>query len=484
MLALSGALLGVLFARWAGSLLVTFLSTRGETVWLDLAPDARVLGFTVGVALLTGVLFGLVPAVRATRVSPQAAMKAQGRGMTSARLPMAKALVVGQVALSLILVVAAGLLVGSFRRLQTLDPGFRREGVLLASAEYANTGMDSTRRHNSHTQLLERLHALPGVQAVAMSMLSPVSGSGWNEEIAAGTDTAVAEPRTGGLPDHLAWFNGVSPGWFATLGTPLRAGRDFNGADDRGSAKVVIVNETLAHRYFPGASPLGQAIRLRQNDGSFGAPLEIVGVVGDAKYNDLSEAAPATAYEPVTQAPEFGTRWIFELRTSGDPMALAAQVTEAIGAESRSIAIDYVTLSEQVAESIRRPRLLATVSGFFGGLALLLAVIGLYGTMAYGVARRRGEIGIRLALGAARARVLGMVMGEAGLLVAAGAVLGLGGALLATRLVATFLYGVAPNDPFTLGLSAALLGAIALAAAALPAWKAASVDPAETLRAD
>jgi putative ABC transport system permease protein len=483
LLALSGAALGTFFARWAGVVLVQFLSTRREKVWLDLSPDLRVLGFTIGVAVLTGVLFGLIPAWRATRVDPQAAMKAQGRGTTRARLPVASVMVVGQIALSLVLVVAAGLLVGSFRRLVTMDPGFRREGVLIASVDFANTGLDSARKSAARDAILERLRVLPGVRMAAASLISPLSGSGWNEEIVGGVDTVI-EQSHGGMPDNLVWFNAVSDHWFETLETPLRAGRLIGAADVAGSPRVIVINEATARRFFPGRSPLGQPIRLRQTDGSSGPPMEIVGVVANARYGELAEDPPMTAYLPIAQAEDFGSRMAFELRASGDPMALAPQVTAILTADQPHLAIDYVTLSQQVAETIQRPRLLATVSGFFGGLALLLAVIGLYGTMAYGVARRRAELGIRLALGAARSRVLAMVLSEAGWLIGAGAALGIGGALLATKLVATFLYGVTRNDPLTLGLSAGLLGVIALAAAAIPAWRAASVDPAETLRSD
>ena len=474
-----GASLGIVFARWASALLVGFLATRQDAVWLDLHPDLRVLGFTVAVAILTGVLFGLAPAWRATRVDPQAAMKAQGRGTTAARLPVTRALVVGQIALSLVLVVAAGLLVGTFRRLVTLDPGFRREGVLVATVDFGNAGLDSARQRLLRDELLEKLRALPGVRSAGMSYTSPISGSGWNEQILADGDSVLRNPNTS------VFFNMVSPGWFQTLGTALHAGRDISEADAFGSPLVAVINEEAARQYFPGGSPLGRSFRIAGVDGKPGQPIQVVGVVENARYGRLTEKTQPIAYVPGSQTPWFGSDASYELRVvSGDPMALAPLVTSVAAGENRSASVDFVTLERQVSESIRRPRLLATVSGFFGALALLLAIIGLYGTMAYGVAQRRNEIGIRLALGAARTRVLRMVLGEAGALIALGAVLGLAATLAATRLVATFLYGVERNDPATIGGSVIVLGVVALLAAAIPAWRAAALDPAETLRAD
>ena len=476
LLSLLGAAAGVLFARWAAGLLVGFLSSRGETVWLDLTPDLRVLGFTLAVAVATGLLFGLAPAWFAARSDPLAATRAGSRGAAGgARHSAGKALVLAQVALSLVLVVAAGLLVGSFRRLSTLDPGFDRRGVLLVDADFSGTDLEGERRAAARRDLLERLRAVPGVDSASASMITPVSGIMWNEVVTA----PGFEPKE--RDDGLAYFNTVSGGYFTTLGTPLLAGRDLSATDGAEAPRVAVVDEVFARKVFGKANPLGKTFRTQVGDGT-SDPMEVVGVVGDAKYGSLDEDPPPSVYLPFGQGDEFGTHMSFELRTGGSPGALRAAVRQAVARVSPAITFEATPLSEQLAASLTRPRLLATLSGFFGALALLLAMIGLYGTLSYAVTRRRGEIGVRMALGAAGRQVLRMVFAEAGLLVLAGLAVGTALALAATRFIASFLYGVGAADPVTLAVSAGLLAATALGAALLPAARAAAVDPNEVLR--
>ncbi len=477
LLALAGAAAGLLFARWASALLAGFLTSAGRPVWLDLSLDARVLAFTVAVAVATGLLFGLAPAWHTARANPEATTRGPGRGYFAggARHRAGKALVLGQVALSLVLVVAAGLLVGSFRRLATLDPGFDRRGVLLVSADFANTGFEGERRAVARRELLERLRALPGTEAASASLITPVGRTMWNELL------VVPGYAPKNRMDALAYFNTVSGGYFATLGTPLLAGRDLEASDVAGAPRVAVVNRELARRFLGGASPLGKTFRRRVGDAT-SDPVEIVGVVGDAKYMSLTEEPPPTVYLPFGQGDEFGSSVSFELRSGAPAEALQGAVQQAVAAVSPQITYDVRPLAEQLATSLSRPRLLATLSGFFGGLALLLAVIGLYGTLTYAVTRRRGEIGVRMALGAAGREILRMVFAEAGLLVLAGIAVGAALALAATRLIASFLYGVGPTDPTTLVLAAGLLAATALGAALLPAARAAGVDPNEVLR--
>ena len=477
LLALVGSALGAIFARWASGVVVGMLSNRHTQIWLDLGIDLRVLGFTIGVALLTGVLFGLVPAWRATRAAPQAALQAQGRAATAGpgRFAITRGLVVGQVALSLVLLVAAGLLLRSFQKLVTLDPGFRREGVLLVSMDAANTGYSKEQLRAVYRDMLERLRALPGVRTAGASLLTPISGQGWNGNIEADGFRPKSER------DGIVWFNGVTDGYFATLETRLIAGRDFGPQDVAGGVQVAIVNESLARKVFGDANPIGKTFRV-ENGRGLSAPTEVVGVVQDARYQRLNEVESATAYMPMTQAEPWGSGMNFELRSDGDPMALVAAVRALAGDVNHAISLDFVTMSEQVAASLARPRLLATLSAFFGALALLLATVGLYGTVAYSVARRQSEIGIRIALGADGSGVVRMIMGEVGRLLAAGAVLGALIAVAATRLLQSFLYGLTATDPVTIALSMASLAAVALVAGAVPAWRAARLDPMAALR--
>ncbi len=479
LLALAGGLAGLLFARWASALLVRFLSTRDNAVFLDVALDARVLMFSIAAATVTGLLFGLAPAWRASRVDPQTAMKAQSRGVVDggSRFTLGRALVVGQVALSLVLVVTAGLLMGSFRKLVTMDPGFRREGVLLASMNLANTAWPQKERRAVHRQVLERLRQLPGVLSAAASFTTPLSGSSWNDVIAVPGYTP-ADGR-----DSTVMFNSVSEGWFAALGTELVAGRDFAASDGAGAAQVVMVNETLVKKVFGGASPLGRTFQVQSGSG-LGPALQVVGVVRDAKYQSLREENQPTAYVPLAQGEWWGTYVQYQLRSDGSPTALIPSLKSLAAEVSPAIGLEFTTFEEQVASTLRRPRLLATLSGFFAVLALTLAVIGLYGTVAYGVARRRSEIGIRLALGAARGRVLRMVLGDATRLVLFGIVAGVATAIGTTRLLQSFLYGLTATDATILMGSAAVLGGAAVVASLVPAWRAASLDPTETLRKD
>lgn len=472
-----GAVVGIAFARWGSALLVRELAGGPDAVSLDLALDGRVLAFTIVVAVVTGILFGLAPAWRSTRIDPQVALKASGRGVAEghSRFTLGKALVIGQIALSLVLVIGAGLLVGSFRKLATLDPGFQREGVLIVSTNFSTAGYTDSTYGTVQRDLLARFRALPGVRAASASQLTPISGSAWNDEII--VDGFTPQGRT----DAIVYFNEVTDGFFAAMGTPLLAGRDFDARDRPTTPKVAIVNETLARKFFKGVSPLGKHYQLSMHD-TRSDPVEIIGVVKDAKYRELREETLPTAYIAMGQNATPGPYAEFEIRVNGAPSGLIAAVKSAVAEVNRAIPLELAPLSRQVDESLARDRLLATLSGFFGGLALLLATVGLYGTLSYSVARRRNEIGIRIALGAAQGRVMRLVLGEVTRMVAIGLILGTVGALSATRWVTTFLYGISAFDPTTVAVSALTLAVVALAAGALPAFRAARVDPIEALR--
>jgi predicted permease len=284
--------------------------------------------------------------------------------------------------------------------------------------------------------------------------------------------------------DTLVYFNQVSDGYFETMGIKLVAGRDFNSHDTPESPKVAIINQTAANRYFAGQSPIGR--RYREDVGNkVGDPVEIVGVVTDAKYGSLREDILPSAFVPASQdtKPRQQPMVTFELRVAaGGPTSVVSSVKSAIAEVNRDVSLQFKALAVQVDESLARERLLATLSGFFGGLALLLAMIGLYGVMSYNVARRRNEIGIRMALGAEQSRVLRMVLGEVAILIGAGLAIGLGAAIGATRFIESFLYGMKPNDPWTLSLAAGVLALVAALAGFLPARRASRLDPMTALR--
>ncbi len=476
-LALLGGALGLVFAKWASGLLVRLLSTRSNAVQLDLAVDGRLLAFTLAVATGTAVLFGLAPAWRSTRVDPQAAMQATSRSVTEgrSRFSAGKLLVVGQIALSLVLVLGAGLMLGTFRRLVTLDPGFRSEGVLLASLNLRGTGIPRERLPQVKEEILAAVRATPGVRSASASTITPVSASSTNGRV----EVEGYVPK--GRGDTEVFFNTVSDGYFATLGTPLLAGRDFGPGDVSGSEPVAVISEAMARKFFGGANPVGRRIGL-VDPLSPGRSLSVVGVVANTKYLSLREGSVPLVYLPLAQDRDSPPWLSLVLRTNGPPAELVPAVTAAVGGIDRDIRLRYATLKEQVDGSLTMERLLAMLSGFFGGLALLLAAVGLYGTMAYSVARRRTEIGIRIALGAARARVVRLVLGEVGKMVLVGLALGALVAAVMVRRVAPFLFGMAPSDPATWALSALTLALAAAAAGALPAWRAARLDPMESLR--
>jgi len=477
-LSLTGAALGILFAHWGARLLVHFLSSTKDQVFLDLAIDARVLAFTAGVAILTGLLFGLAPAWRGTRVDPQSAMKANARGVIEgSKFGIGKALVIAQVALSLLLVIGAGLMLTTFFKLETINPGFERQHVLLIAVDLRNGHYPKERIGAVFQEMLDHLRALPGVRSASNSAITPISGWRWTQNLQIEGYTSKSRE------DTSVFLNSVTSDYFETLGTAFIAGRDFNIRDTLHSPQVAIVNETLGRKFFAGQNPIGRRFRI-ENGSKLGDPVEIIAVVKDAKYHALRDEIPPTAYLAVSQAPFlFQESENFELRVAaGAPTALIPGVKSAIAEVNRDVSLQFSTLATQVDESLIRERLLATLSGFFGALALLLATIGLYGVMSYNVARRRNEIGIRMALGAEQQRVLNMVLREVGILIGIGLAIGTGAALATTRLLESFLYGIKSSDPLTLSLAAAVLALVAAVAGYLPAHRASRLDPMAALR--
>ena len=471
-----GAVLGVLFAEWASRMLVRFLDTSNSTVVLDLSIDLRVLAFTMGVAVATGILFGLAPAWQGTHVDPHSAMKATARGVvvSHARFGLGKMLVTVQVALSLVLLVGAGLMLKTFAKLATRDTGFDKNQVLLIRVDprYASVPLD--RRLPLYQELQQRLGAIPGVSSASFADITPLSGSSSNQIVH--VEGYVPKSRK----DMVVWTNSISPGFFVTMETPLIAGRDFNEHDTLHAPLVAVIDESMASKFFGSPlSAVGKTFRNGWNEIS--GPIQIIGVVKDTKYTSLRAEGEAIAYYPLSQLPPM--RWAnFVLRANGPAASLIPSVKAAVDEVNHDITLQFRTLALQVDESLGRERLLATLSGFFGALALGLAVIGLYGVMSYNVARRRNEIGIRMALGAEQARVLRMVLGEVAILLVAGLALGLAVAVFLTRLLASFLYRLEPNDPATLVTACVVLAVSAVVAGLLPARRAANLDPMTALR--
>ncbi|HEY2017803.1 MAG TPA: ABC transporter permease [Bryobacteraceae bacterium] len=472
LLSTAGAAAGAVLARSGASLLVRFLDA-----YLDLAVDGRMLAFTTAVAVFTGLLFGIAPAWRGTRIAPQSAMKAGAQGSAEgSRLGLGKILVVGQVGLSLLLVVGAGLMLSTFWTLASLDAGFDRGQVLLASVDFRTGNSPPQRRLAAYREMLEKVRAIPGVRSASASRLTPICHCMYIDEVA--VEGYAAKSRA----DATVYFNQVSDRYFETLGTAMVSGRDFNDRDTPASPRVAIINQTMARKYFGGKNPLGLRYRVRRVN-ELSDPVEIVGVVKDAKYGSLRDEIPPTIFTAWSQdkAPEPITN--FEVRVAaGAPLTLVPGVKSAIGEVNRDVSLEFKTLAVKVNESLEREQLLATLSGLFGGLALLLGTVGLYGLMSYSVARRRKEIGIRMALGAERNRVVRMVLGEVALLVGVGLAVGLGAAVATTRLVANFLYGLRPNDPVTLFMAAAVLAGVALGAGYVPARRASKLHPMTALR--
>jgi predicted permease len=476
LLATLGAVGGLLVARWGSAALVALISTRQGPAELDISLHWRLLGYTAFIAIATVILFGVVPAWRATRVDPHTAMSASGRAVAEghSRFTLGKALVCGQVALSLTLLVAAGLLVGSLRKLATENPGFRPDGILVVTADFRRTGLPNNQVADVQANLLEMLRSIPGVVDASQSYMVPVSGNRWN-------DVVAVEGYTPKDPDDAQiWFNRVSPRYFATLGTRLLAGRDFNVGDSPTAPVAAIVNEAFGRRFFRTPNVVGRQFSTRRGDELL-PPVTIVGVVENSRYQSLREDAGPIAYLAMSQG-EQSPMMIAEVRANGDPAALIPSVRVAVSRVNPRIVLELQTLSEQLWSSIGRERLLAVLSALFGAVALLLATLGLYGVMAYSVAGRTNELGVRQALGAGRSRIIRLVLGDVARIVIAGMIVGTTAALWLSRFVSSFLFQMEPTEPSVLVFAALTLSIAAAVAGIIPAWRASRVDAVMALR--
>ncbi len=473
LLAGAGAIAGILVARILSGVLVAMISTQSDTMFLDLAPDYRVLGFTAALAVFTCILFGLAPALRATKSSPASAMRASGRGLTAnqERFGLRRVLVVTQVALSLVLLVGALLFVGSLRNLMTLDAGFREDGILIANVSFEPLKIPKDRRVEYRRQLVEKVRAIPGVLSAAHTRIRPLSGNGWSQMI------FLDGKKKGG-----AQLTRVTPGYFATLGTPVVAGRDFDAHDASGGVQVAVVNEAFAKKYFDGAIPVGKRFSFEGDKGQTPPVFEIVGVVKNTKYYDLREDFKPIAFFPDSQDDRPSPYANVMIRADLPLSSLITEVKRRVAEISPEIDVEFHPFKTQIYDGLLRERLMATLSGFFGALAAVLAVIGLYGVISYMVARRTNEIGIRMALGANGGGIVRLILREAMLLLGIGLAVGCGLAIAAARTASSMLFGLKPYDPATLTFAIVSLALVAAAASYIPARRAAGVDPMVALR--
>jgi predicted permease len=471
-LAGAGALLGLALAEIFSKILLRSISTESDVVELDVSLSWRMLLFTGGVAALTCALFALVPAFRASRTEPAIVLKGGSRGTTAGpeRFSFQRLLVVSQIAVSVVLLVGALLFTQSFRNLATLDPGFHEKGVLITIADFRRLNLPSTRYASYIRELLAAIKTLPQVESSATSTQIPLSGDSWN--------LGVRVNGTEGS-SKFAW---VSPGYFETMRIPLLSGRAFTDLDTRTSPHVAVVNEAFTRKYLPGVSAIGKTFHTNAELNYPDLEYEIIGVMKDTKYDDLREPTPPVAFAPGDQFPDLGAGVVIFTRLSSPPSAAIAGVKEKLSEISPTIKLEFRVLQTDIENGLNRERLMAMLSGFFGALAALLAMIGLYGLISYIVATRKNEIGIRMALGAHRRDVIGIVLRQTLTLLGVGLAAGLVLAIAAARFADSLLYGLRSNDPLTLLCATGFLVAVALIASYVPAYRASRVDPMHALR--
>jgi putative ABC transport system permease protein len=475
LLGVIGAAIGVALAEGLSKFLVAFISNEDNPIFLPLWPDARVLVYTMGLALLTCLLFGVAPALQAARSDPGAVMKGSGRGITTGRQGFAlrRALIVSQVALSLVLLVAALLFVGTFRNLLTLNAGLEQDNVLVADFDFSRLQLPMERRLEFKRQLWANVRSTTGVDSAAETTIVPMRGDGWNQFI----DIPEA-----GIERKLVDFNGVSTQYFHTLGIPFLAGRDFQESDISGSPLVAIVNEKFRRTILGGGNAIGRTFLERQASGKTNKVYQIVGLVGDTKYRDLRDEFNPIVFvaEGQNRTPDPDSTMV--IRSSEGLSSLIAGLKDTVQRVNPEIVLNFSVLRTSVLHRLARERLMAALSGFYGALAAMLAMVGLYGITSYMVMRRRNEIGIRMAMGASESNILKMILREGLGLVAAGLVIGTILAVIGGRATRALLFGVNPADPITLVLAIGGLTLVAVVASLLPAVRATGIHPMQVLR--
>lgn len=476
LLGVAGTVSGAILAQWISRFLVAFIGASARDTFVDLHPDGLVLGFTAAIALLTTILFGMAPALRAKSIAPAAALKSAGRNLAGGRerFSLRRGLVVSQVAFSLVLLVGAMLFVRSLKNILSVNAGFQTAGIVEADLDFRQLKIPAPQRQAYKLNLIDRLRALPGVDGVADASVVPLSGYGWQENIV----LAGAAKRA----DVSPLFTQVSSDFFNTMGMPILAGRAFNGRDTANSPKVAIVNQIFVKKILNGANPIGAHFQIEEEVGRARPMYEIVGLVRDTKYYDLRDAFAPEVYVTTAQddQPDEGAGLL--IRSNLAMGTLTEELKSALASVSPEIGEEFHVMQTSIRDSLLRERLMAALAGFFGALATLLAMMGLFGVMSNSVASRTGEIGLRMALGAQRRNILRMVLGEASAMLGIGLAVGAALALALGKAAGAMLFGLKPYDPLTISLSAMALAAVAIVASYLPARRAARLDPMVALR--
>jgi predicted permease len=472
LLAAIGAVLGIALAQFLSRALVWAISTEGAPVNLPVVTDWRVLLFAAAVAAATCMVFGVAPALRAIQTEPLSAMKAGGRGMTTGRqrFSLQQVLVVTQISVSLTLLVGALLFVRSFRNLVTLNPGMRESGITVAFMGFWQSHLPQERWANYDGELLDEIRAVPGVLNAATTTHVPLWPGSWEHSVRVGATEGNSK------------FTWVSPDYFEIMGIPVIRGRGLSRDDTASSPRAAMVNETFVRRYVGDANPIGRTLRTSPEPDYPSTVYEIVGVIPDTQYNDLRSETPPMTFAPASQFPAQGPWGWMMIRSDLPPAALAAVVKRTIAAKHPDVLTEFTDFQQQIRDGLTAERLMALLSGFFGLLAVLLTMVGLYGVISYIVLMRRNEIGIRIALGATRGNVMGIILRQTLVLLALGIVAGVVLALAATRGASSLLFGLQPNDPLTLVGASVLLITIAFLASFLPAQRASRIDPMVALR--
>ena len=475
LLAFSGAALGVALAQPLSRLLVRSLNTSHNVIQLTIAPDWRVLLFAAGVAGLTAIIFGTVPAMRGAKADPITALKSGARGVTGnrERFSMQRFMVITQISVSMVLLVGALLFVRSYRNLVSINPGMREKGITTGLFGYYMLNIKQEYEAEFKRQLVETVRSVPGVESAGSTTNTPMGGSSWEHNVRLGTLEGATK------------FTYANPSYFVTMGIPLLTGRNFTDDDTNTSPFVLIVNQAFLRRYLGNTPPIGQTVHVMPEPRYPERTYQIVGTIPDTKYNSLRDETPPIAFAPAAQIPLTAQGpGMAMMIASTDPATTLASVRHAIAAKYPTMMMQFFDFEQGIRDNLVRDRMMALLSGFFGLLAAVLVVVGLYGVLSFLVAQRRNEIGIRIALGARRLQVIGLVLRDTVAMLAAGSVVGIVLALIAGRAASGLLFGLKPWDLATLVFAFVLLSVIAVLAGSIPAFKASRLDPVAALRSE